>query len=164
MSGKVSVHDGFLEAIDPVWDDISKTLEEVKCPIFYTGHSLGAALATLAAARSRVPQALYTFGSPLVGNQAFVDTLNNVAIYRVVDDEDLVTVVPPEILGFRHVGELHKLKPLVPETLTPLELKLKELALSVLNLPPISFKDFDLEFPPKILADHAPINYIERLT
>ncbi len=138
----VSVHEGFLEAFESVWPKISTKLDEVKRPLFFTGHSLGAALATLAASR-RAPQALYTFGSPLVGNDAFVSTLKNVAVYRVVDDEDGVAHVPPTLFGFSHAGELHHLKPL-----TKHEFSLKEL---------------DLELPPKLLADHAPINYIERI-
>src|SRR5262249_14299388 len=111
---------------------------------FYTGHSLGAALATLAATR-RAPQAVYTFGSPRVGKEAFVRSLMSIPIYRVVDDEDVVTRVPPEILGFRHVGEVHTLKE--PE---------------VTSFPPV-VQHPPLSRPPKPLADHAPVNYVDRI-
>lgn len=136
---KKDAHAGFTEALDSVWSKIDAALAQLNCPIFYTGHSLGAALATLAAAR-HAPSAVYTFGSPRVGNQAFIASLCNVPIYRIVDDEDVVTTVPSEALGFRHVGtELLLIAPRQKFFLNHF---------------------FD---PPKLLADHAPINYVDRL-
>jgi len=139
VRNKKDVHAGFTEALDSVWSEIDAALAKLNCPIFYTGHSLGAALATLAAAR-HAPSAVYTFGSPRVGNQAFIASLCNVPIYRIVDDEDVVTTVPSEALGFRHVGtELLLIAP--------------------------RHKFFLNHFfdPPKRLADHAPINYVDRI-
>src|SRR5262249_29958292 len=38
----VNVHEGFLEALDSVWQDqVAPSLEKVKLPLFYSGHSLG---------------------------------------------------------------------------------------------------------------------------
>jgi triacylglycerol lipase len=71
---KVEVHEGFQIALDSVWGKIKPELDALTCPIFFTGHSLGAALATLAAAKL-APKALYTYGSPMVGNQAFASSL-----------------------------------------------------------------------------------------
>ena len=78
---------------------------QLVCPIFYTGHSLGAAFATLAVARYP-PRAVYTFGSPRVGNEAFAASLQVVPIHRVVDNKDAVVLLPPEAMGFRHVDLL----------------------------------------------------------
>lgn len=140
MAGnKKAVHAGFTEALDSVWHDMAAEIATLNGPVFYTGHSLGAALATLAAAR-HPPSAVYTFGSPRVGNQAFIASLHNVPIYRIVDDEDIVTTVPSEARGFRHVGT---------------ELRLSSLSETL----PRSH----LVGPPKPLADHAPINYVDRL-
>jgi len=50
-STDVVVHEGFKLALDSVWPQISEALATLTCPVFFTGHSLGAALATLAAAR-----------------------------------------------------------------------------------------------------------------
>ena len=144
-STDVVVHEGFKLALDSVWTQIAAALATLTCPVFFTGHSLGAALATLAAAR-RAPTAVYTFGSPYVGDQAFVDSLAGVPIFRCKDDIDIVTVVPPEEWGFRHVGELHQfLKPKRPFTLNPAEWI-------------AWFRE-----PPRFLADHTPINYTDRI-
>ena len=145
LNSGIGVHKGFEEDIDSVWTDIDPELAKLRCPVFYTGHSLGAALATLAASR-RAPQAVYTFGSPLVGNRGFVASLDNVPVYRVVDDKDAVTLVPPEVLGFRHAGLL--------------QLLTEPVAVSAIN-PLAWFRR--LLGPPKPLADHAPINYVERI-
>jgi hypothetical protein len=138
----VGAHQGFTKALDSVWEAIDHALDHLTCPVFYTGHSLGAALATLAASRRR-PHAVYTFASPRVGNGAFVDSLGSLPVYRVVDDQDALTRLPPESLGFRHVGVLH--------TLYPDEME-----------PPIGWVA-QLGHPPKPLADHAPVNYVDRI-
>src|SRR5437763_6906378 len=131
----VRVHDGFERGIAAIWKQIEPELTQ-DAPLFFTGHSLGAALATLAAVR-HAPRAVYTFGSPLVGNEAFTKTLKDVPIFRVVDDTDAVTFVPPPILGYLHVGEVHKLAER-PEP--PLLLRVE-----------------------KTFLDHAPVNYVDRL-
>jgi hypothetical protein len=139
--GKIDVHEGFKQALDSVWDEIEAALQQLYCPIFFTGHSLGGALATLAAAR-HPPTALYTFGSPRVGNAAFVASLNSSAdtIHRIVNDDDIVTNLPPTEIGFQHVGTLHTLPTIS--------------SLSWLN---------PLFCPPKFLADHAPVNYVDKI-
>ncbi|MCK7478059.1 MAG: lipase family protein [Candidatus Moduliflexus flocculans] len=68
------VHRGFKSALEEVWDDLFpylKALQGRGCRIWMTGHSLGAALATLAADRYGEVQGVYTFGSPRVGNGRF---------------------------------------------------------------------------------------------
>ena len=72
--------------------------------LYVTGHSLGAAMATIASSRmqSKVT-ALITFGSPRVGNAEFVKSLN-VEHYRVQNNCDDVTKVPFRFVGFRHHG------------------------------------------------------------
>jgi hypothetical protein len=142
---RVDVHDGFDEGLSSVWPQIAAELAKLTCPVFYTGHSLGAGLATLAAAR-RAPTALYTFGSSRVGNQAFVDKLKAVPVYRVIDDIDFVQSIPPETLGYRHVGEEQRLRQTAGGfSFNPVNLLRRVFA------------------PPKILADHAPVNYVDRI-
>jgi triacylglycerol lipase len=103
-SSKAQVHRGFLRALDRVWHQIDPLLAAAQGPVWYTGHSLGAALALLAAAR-RPPAALFTFGEPLVGNEAF-GRLGQFPHFRFVNCSDVVTQVPPPLLGYRHRGSL----------------------------------------------------------
>jgi triacylglycerol lipase len=103
------VHRGFLVALDQVWEKVDERLKEMAAqglPTWYTGHSLGAALATLAAARTK-PAALFSFGSPRVGNKEFVRLLDGVPVHRLVNCSDMAATVPPRSLGYRHVGELN---------------------------------------------------------
>lgn len=137
--GTEFVHRGFARAFDAVWPSIAAVLADINSTVWVTGHSLGAALATLACAQ--IPNSTcYTFGSPRVGNQAFVNRLRQRPIFRVVDEDDLVCKVPMESLGFRHVGQERVLKG------SPFQISWDVL----LN-------------PVKALADHAPINYVLRL-
>jgi hypothetical protein len=100
------VHRGFKTALDEVWEDLFSYLTALQRggrKIWMTGHSLGAALATLAADRFGEVQGVYTFGSPRVGNLQFRDSYSNRA-YRFVNGSDIVTKIPP--LGlYVHVGE-----------------------------------------------------------
>jgi hypothetical protein len=100
------VHRGFRNALDEVWDGLSTHLTALQRggrKIWMTGHSLGAALATLAADRFGEIQGVYTFGSPRVGNRRFKENYR-ARTYRVVNGNDVVARVPPP--GFyAHVGD-----------------------------------------------------------
>jgi triacylglycerol lipase len=113
------VHRGFAEQFDRVWEgeglkDFVAGLQTRT--VWFTGHSLGAALATLAAARSERVNGLYTFGSPRVGDGPFADALGarlagkGVEHYRFVNGHDVVTTVPlatlPPVVFFKHAGTL----------------------------------------------------------
>lgn len=102
------VHKGFLRALDEVWDEVAPLLEALEgrgVRVWHTGHSLGAALATLSAAR-RKPNGLVTFASPRVGDEAFTDLLQDIPVHRFVNCTDIVTTVPPKVFGYKHVGRL----------------------------------------------------------
>lgn len=103
------VHRGFLNAIDLVWpllEPLLKTLKNQSCQFWFTGHSLGAALATLAAARFN-PQASYLFGSPRLVDKYFMQSHKSLNIYRIVNCCDLVCTLPPSTFGFTHIGNEH---------------------------------------------------------
>ena len=78
--------------------------------IMITGHSLGSAAATLFAYDiSSYPlyeiAYFYIFGSPRVGNQAFVDDFNKkIEGYRVVHNNDVVSSVPPKTFDYAHIS------------------------------------------------------------
>src|SRR5262249_34657770 len=67
-----------------------------------TGHSLGAAMATLTASVLR-PTLLVTLGSPRVGNADFAASLAGIACVRIVDCCDVLTRVPPEVPSYTHI-------------------------------------------------------------
>ena len=103
------VHFGFAQALDKVYDKIVHWIDEQKlddATITCTGHSLGAALATIMASRLAANE-LYTFGSPRVGNRDFVKEMkkDGVKHYRFVNNNDVVTRIPFPI-RFRHSGKL----------------------------------------------------------
>ncbi|MDP6554473.1 MAG: lipase family protein [Pirellulaceae bacterium] len=113
MNGKV--HAGFYDALSKVWqvvDDILRRLDpRGSKAVFLTGHSLGAALATLAAARwhdiGRRVKAVYTFGQPRTGDHSFARNFNfafMAATFRIVNQNDLVTRIPPRSFGYSHLG------------------------------------------------------------
>jgi hypothetical protein len=74
-----------------------------------TGHSLGAAVATIAAAYLRengYPCDLYTYGSPRVGNGIFADFVSGQAgvTARITHYNDVVPRLPPLLTGYRHTS------------------------------------------------------------
>ena len=83
--------------------------------VVFTGHSLGGALATIAATcmsvqfmeHSNLIVECHTFGSPRVGNQSFVNIFNRfVSVsHRYVNDLDPVPMIP-RFPGFYHVKGL----------------------------------------------------------
>jgi len=133
------VHRGFSRLITVIWESIDAALQKVTKPLFYTGHSLGGALATLAASL-RPPRAVYTFGAPRIGDAAFAETLADVPVFNVFNPQDIVTRLPPagRFTGFAHVGTI----------VTNSEVLLPHRALTQ---------------APSFLAGHAPLNYTAQL-
>ncbi len=133
------VHRGFRTMLMELWDEVSTALEAVRVPLFYTGHSLGGALATLAASL-RPPQAVYTFGAPRIGDAAFAETLAGMPIYHVCNPKDIVTVLPPSRWGSGFT---------LPGTrITNTDV-------------PLAHRRFSQA--PAFLAGHAPLNYTVQL-
>ncbi|MBI5619155.1 MAG: lipase family protein [Gammaproteobacteria bacterium] len=94
--GGGNVHRGFATAYGRVRDRLLAALAATGArEISFTGHSLGAALATLAAVERGAGSRLVTFGSPRIGDTAFAAHCNGVFHTRVVGCCDLVTRVPP---------------------------------------------------------------------
>lgn len=116
-------HEGFQAAIDAAWPrvetKIAALVEASPRPVFFTGHSLGAAMAVLAAEKvkegSLRPTAVYTFGMPRAGGRLFKTRYNRIlgdGTYRLVYGGDTVPCMPDsvKVLGmlteFQHVGRL----------------------------------------------------------
>jgi len=104
------LHRGFDAAVGTIWPQLLDSIRRLDDrPLFFAGHSLGAALAVLAAERAAAEghraRAVYAFGMPRAGGTDFVARYPLADVtYRLVHGEDIVPSVPPSALGFRHVG------------------------------------------------------------
>jgi lipase (class 3) len=158
------VHHGFRDAFESLHPAINDWLGRAgHRRLIVTGHSLGAAMATIMAG-SYPDATLITFGSPRVGDEAFVACFAGREVRRFVDTADLVTRVPPELLGYRHLPGMHYIDRGGMVTASP---------------PPQTEIDADRaaarrdylhcaidvwhNVPARDLADHAPINYVGAL-
>jgi triacylglycerol lipase len=185
------VHRGFAQNIAAVWDDtgeaglrnyLKRILESGTRTLWITGHSLGAALAVLAAERAVreanfVVNGVYTFGCPCVGDGGFKDHYTAQGLYdrtyRFVNDLDVVRRLPPGS-EYQHVGQLKLLDAngILHEGLArepdgdgdlpkPTPGQERAVRLSRLlgrKLAALSESLFDLTIPAPF-ADHAPIYY-----
>jgi hypothetical protein len=161
--GEGKVHEGFAAALAELEPRLSDRLKSVQCRLVFTGHSLGAAMATLMASLHQ-PDALFTIGSPLVGDAAFLATLSNLENHRFVDCCDLVTRVPPEILGYRHLGKPTYIAENRQVIFDPGD---EFISHDRLRASEAYLLHHTLEFGTvavRELADHAPMNYVLPLT
>ncbi len=119
-----ATHDGFTRLLAGGWKSILATVmgfQNSGQTLWITGHSLGGALSVLAAAAftfsQRMPvNGVYTFGQPRVGDINFCtqsDSHFGDAHFRFVNNQDIVTRVPPRIVPhlplpdfYGHSGQL----------------------------------------------------------
>ena len=117
LANGLGIHSGFMGAINAILPDLVSSLAhpDDEKPLVITGHSLGGALAALAAYYLKILgfkiRAVYTFASPRVGNAAFRQEYNALLrdiTFRVVCSGDLVPLIPGIFTtpcdGYRHVG------------------------------------------------------------
>jgi triacylglycerol lipase len=112
-------HQGFVNAIASVWDPLFEAVDverkKTDRPIWITGHSLGGALAVLAAWLFRrkfvnVHQ-VYTFGGPMIGNDVAVKAIDKDfqdKIFRYVNGLDPVPKLPTFSLMANEYGHCLK--------------------------------------------------------
>ena len=173
------VHHGFNEALSGVWEDIRAFVNKLRSDIptrtlWFTGHSLGAALATLAADRfirdeNSAVAGLYTFGSPRVGDSSFKRRLAEEGIeqrtFLFVNNNDAVTRVPLRPL-YVHVGSLMyideagHIKSMDEDSLIKSDLGVSHLSKSLMEgFHTAAHLGNITNDVPDSLADHAPIYY-----
>ncbi|KAM0283415.1 hypothetical protein ACHAQH_002538 [Verticillium albo-atrum] len=115
LTAKCKVHTGFNNAWREIRTPAIAAIKQARAAnpsytVVATGHSLGGAVATIAAAYLRakesIPVTLYTYGSPRVGNDYFANFVSAQAgaEYRVTHAADPVPRLPPIILGYRHTS------------------------------------------------------------
>ncbi len=112
------VHQGFFKAFKKVWEKsggvkifLDHLLEEnSKRNLWFTGHSLGGALAGLAFSIYPSSFGLYTFGSPRFGDKEFITLSSNKPVWRIVNYDDPIPLLPPDLpkinFNFKHLGKL----------------------------------------------------------
>jgi hypothetical protein len=102
LDDQMKVHSGFLNMYMQLHDEVSSYTQK-RSKLVLCGHSMGAALAQLCALyatgqQQQQPVYLFTFGSPRVGNKAFVQALvSNPRLEHftnVVNREDIVCDFP----------------------------------------------------------------------
>lgn len=161
------VHGGFADAFDSISHTLAGLLRRyanTKPPIF-TGHSLGAALATLAT--SLRPDAyLVTFGSPRVGDAEFAALFKSVRMSRYVDCCDEIAQLPPMFLD----GYVHCSAEIYIDSTGNRRAGMPEDAIHADRRDAAA--EYLLKFawhlltnvPVRSLADHSPINYVRSFT
>jgi len=110
------VHAGFYAAWNSVKAQVQTAVHSLSqvhgiTSVYYTGHSLGAALTLFAALEVGTTYSttffVYNFGEPRVGNKIFAQWANTRLqnnIVRVTNQEDPVPHLPTESMGFWHVA------------------------------------------------------------
>ncbi|MBI3892979.1 MAG: lipase family protein, partial [Candidatus Wallbacteria bacterium] len=118
------VHTGFIGSLADIWNDLLQVLAGTDKadaatgrpakPLWLAGHSLGGAVAELAADRLTAEKLgdvrfLYTYGKPAAGDGGYSAQLAarlQDKLYRIVNNDDLVPRLPPAELGYSHAGRL----------------------------------------------------------
>ncbi|MES2038551.1 MAG: lipase family protein [Pseudomonadota bacterium] len=158
--GDGQVHDGFLRAYNSIAPQLHDWLGKIQVTkIYITGHSLGAAVATLAAAM--LPDSrLVTFGSPRVGNAVFAAMFKNRVVDRYVDCADIVTILPPESEYYEHLHGMHYLDRHGALIAAPssLDILQDQTIAKAEYLFEHAWRSENVGF--RSLADHAPVNYV----
>jgi triacylglycerol lipase len=111
------VHRGFKAEVDELWPMVQEDIQRkanLNKKLWFCGHSLGAAMATIMASRCKHnvdlndPIELYTYGSPRVGWKGYCNSLH-ITHHRWVNNNDIVCRVPLAIMLYTHHGEEHYL-------------------------------------------------------
>ena len=102
-------HEGFYEEYEKlelkVHGEVALLMGRKKRPVYVTGHSLGAAIASIFCFHYPTAEALYTYGCPRNATPSKGKELK-VPHYRCVNNNDIVPSMPPALLWYKHHGEL----------------------------------------------------------
>ena len=160
------VHSGFSAALSSILAPIESWLRDTNpSRLLLTGHSLGAALATVLAARladGDRPIELVTFGSPRVGDEALVASLGSLIVRRYVNCTDAVALLPPPLI-YSHVRGLHYIDRdgRIHVGDEPAIAVAQDQRAAHLAYAQLMWRSGNVLW--RALADHAPINYVSAL-
>lgn len=156
------VHNGFRQAYASLAEDVDRWLApRASGRLIATGHSLGAAMATIMAAVHRQAE-LVTFGSPRVGDGPFAESLTGRATRRYLDCTDLITGVPPALTRYVHAGPLlyiDRSGRVLATAPDEAEIARDRREASLAYTAKYAWKIWR-NVALRSLADHAPVNYI----
>jgi triacylglycerol lipase len=188
MPSPDDLHTGFETTVKLVSPAIQAAIANRTRPLFFTGHSLGGALAILAASlEPNVQQVVvYTFGSPRTGGDKFFNAYGpGASTFRFIDGTDIVPTVPLTLPGvvYRHVGQAVQCKtdglfegvaPMARDGNKPDILESAEQAafanldalagLQIIHTIGPSLRDHLAGFLPRMIRDHVPQNYFRALS
>jgi triacylglycerol lipase len=116
---KARFHLGFMNALADIWEPVLAAVEaemkKAERPLWITGHSLGGALAMLAAwmfkRRFLNVHQIYTYGAPMIGNAAASEAFDKAfpdRVYRYVNCTDPVPKLPTVSLVANDYGHCLK--------------------------------------------------------
>ncbi|HHC6556644.1 TPA: lipase family protein [Vibrio parahaemolyticus] len=94
-------YNGYLRVKTDIEDILAERIKGKDIPVFFTGHSQGGALATIAARELSQDHryensACYTFGCPRVADYRYFEFMKT-PVYRVVNSSDIVPTMPPGV-------------------------------------------------------------------
>jgi hypothetical protein len=182
------IHGGFHRNVRAVWDDVAEHIrravadeDPARClrGLYLTGHSLGGAMAVIAAATifgdaryatwQPLVRGVYTYGQPMVGDEEFARSCESrfgKLVFRHIYEHDLVARMPPLTTGrFKHFGAEYAgtdkgwtpRTPVVDQALTALwSIPIGAAAFVVKQLPLLSWLPL-----PFSIDDHSPNGYLE---
>jgi hypothetical protein len=164
-TGGGNVHAGFASAFASVRDQIEMWLEAhaARTRLTLAGHSLGAALATLAMARWQASR-LVTFGCPRVGDERFAATIADAAaVRRYVGCCDIVCTVPPAGTWYADAGSMRYIdrSGALRDALDPAEIAADRA--KARREYPATYAIRPGNVLVREFADHSPINYVRAL-
>ena len=159
-----SVHAGFSTAFASVLAEIDTWLDAraARSSLTLTGHSLGAALATLAMSHWQASR-LVTFGCPRVGDGGFATTIDREKAVRYVGCCDVVCNVPPTGAWYADAGSMRYLDRhgVVRSGIDAADIAADRATARRDYLAKYATRPGNVLV--RELADHAPINYVRAL-
>ena len=108
------VHKGFYDGLRDIWSPMEETIAQYRDngqSLWITGHSLGGALAALAAVdlveKDKFFNGVYTFGQPRCCDRSVSRIMNievKPKIFRFHHQNDIVPRIPQRLMGYSHLG------------------------------------------------------------